>query len=241
MDIITPNFGQRMHRGNENSVEYAFGTNVAKLPNMNLRHSALVSMAASSLFAVFASNAFADEAPPPLPAPSATAEEQTEEAPRPEAQRPIRRVAAPAPAAQYQPYVFELEGDQPVPPGYHVESRARTGLIVAGATTFGSLYLINVLTGAMINDANRDNSGTRLFIPIVGPLTYMGGDGCGSTCSVFLAVDSLAQAAGVAMFIAGFAATRDFAVKDRPGQTAKNAVRIMPTLSPQQVGVVGTF
>jgi hypothetical protein len=111
------------------------------------------------------------------------------------------------------------EGDA-IPNGYHKTTKIRTGLVIGGAVTFGVVYLITALTGALVSDigsavcSTGDGScsqGTRsaklLLIPVAGPFTLLGASSS-ATGNFFLVLDGLAQAGGVAMLVAGIAAPR---------------------------------
>src|SRR5690349_4987127 len=47
--------------------------------------------------------------------------------------------------------ISEYEEGDPIPPGYHAESKVRKGLVIGGAVTFGVMYILSVLVGAAIN------------------------------------------------------------------------------------------
>ncbi len=99
-----------------------------------------------------------------------------------------------------------------VPAGYHYESRPRTGLLVAGLTTFGVSYGLAVgfaaLTTAESTDP-YDPVGTypkkTLYIPFVGPLLQLSATELSPAGNVIFAADAVAQVAGAAMAIAGVA------------------------------------
>jgi hypothetical protein len=133
------------------------------------------------------------------------------------------------------------EGDQ-IPPGYHAETRARTGLVVGGAVTFGVLYLLSVLVGAAISDVNKgtgsSNSGDFLFVPVAGPFLQMTRTDS-SSGNVTLAIDGIAQAAGATMFVVGITSPKTVLVRNDLGE-----VRIMPMKMGERgggLGLVGTF
>ncbi len=141
-------------------------------------------------------------------------------------------------------------GRQP-PAGYHPDTRIRKGLVIAGAVTFGSMYLLTAITAAAINDSNTsryssDYYGTStssappaglLYIPVVGPFAYLPHAGSQSA-SVMLVIDGVAQAAGMAMLIGGLAVPKHVLVRN---DLAK--IELMPLVSPGQsgMGLVGTF
>jgi hypothetical protein len=143
---------------------------------------------------------------------------------------------------------------EPIPPGYHETTRIRKGLVAAGASIFGGMYLFTIL-GASLADASC-NSGlggggscaTALFAPIVGPFIQMGQ--CSGTCALgdfWLGFDGVVQAAGVAMFIAGLAAPTTVLVRNDLGYEAPKAPKLaltpVPLVSPtmQGMGLIGRF
>jgi hypothetical protein len=102
------------------------------------------------------------------------------------------------------------EGD-PIPPGYHPVSRVRGGMIGGGAGMFGGPYLLSVLIAAIGTDVcNAEGTGCTntlapLYIPVVGPFITLGTAGGSATGDVFLVIDGILQATGVAMMIYGIA------------------------------------
>src|SRR5688572_15787699 len=59
------------------------------------------------------------------------------------------------PPAEYPPVGpkrMNYEEGQPIPPGYRVETRARRGLIIAGAVTFGVTYLLSAFAASIAVD-----------------------------------------------------------------------------------------
>ncbi len=134
------------------------------------------------------------------------------------------------------------DGDQ-IPPGYHAESRIRTGLVVGGAVTFGVLYLLSVLVGAAISDTNKafnnnKDNGDFLFVPVAGPFLQMTKTDS-SSGNVTLAIDGIAQAAGATMFIVGVTSPKTILVRNDLAE-----VHVMPMkmgTSGGGLGLVGTF
>ncbi len=143
------------------------------------------------------------------------------------------------------------EGD-PIPPGYHPATRARTGLIAGGAAMFGVPYLISVLVGA----GNADNgSANAMYIPVIGPFIQMGNvpghtdqygfNSCDASCTavadVFLVLDGVLQGAGLAMFIYGIAVPKVVLVRNDLGKVKLNPP--MPFVGRNSGGLAlsGTF
>lgn len=118
--------------------------------------------------------------------------------------------------SQYSgPPSLAYEEGKPGPNGYHVESQPRRGLVIAGATTFGSAYLITLLAASAIaddaddwdssDDDDDESKALPLFIPVLGPFIGIATLDAGPVGSGWLVLDGLTQGAGVAMLIAGLA------------------------------------
>lgn len=140
-----------------------------------------------------------DDAPPPAP---------TYTAPPPYGTPPPTYTPPPygggyaAPPPPTGPKRMPYEEGDPVPAGYHVATRNRTGLLIAGGIVFGIFYGFTAL-GA----SNSTEPSTQwLYLPVAGPVIYgntLDGEFAG-VARFFLWVDALAQAGGAAMLIAGF-------------------------------------
>ena len=123
-------------------------------------------------------------------------------APAPYAPAPT---AAPAPG---QRIVVPYEEGMTIPPNGHLRTRRRTGLIVSGSVVFGVSYIIGNLIGSAVVSLRDAIDGERasgtIWVPIVGPLlvTERSG-GVGPAIAA-----GLTQATGLALFIAGFAASK---------------------------------
>jgi hypothetical protein len=149
---------------------------------------------------------------------------QSAQAPNGEYVAPIQQQTQPV----YVPQSVAMSGprtirdwdeSEPVPPGYHVSTRIRKGLVVGGAVMFGSMYLISVIAAAAVDDAAKDpyTSTTKIdamYIPAAGPFLQMGQSGTSSTGTVFLAIDGLVQCGGLAMLIYGLAAPQTYLVRN---------------------------
>jgi len=113
------------------------------------------------------------------------------------------------------PPSLAYEEGKPGPNGYHLESQPKRGLVIAGATTFGSTYLITLLAASAIADNEDDWGNTEddddeskalpLFIPVLGPFIGISSLDASPVGSAWLVLDGIAQGAGVAMLIAGLA------------------------------------
>ena len=137
------------------------------------------------------------------------------------------------------------DGD-PIPPGYRPVERVRKGLIIGGAVTFGSLYLLSALVAAANADANKggSNPAVALYVPALGPFIQMPSSDS-STARVFLAIDGIGQCAGVAMLVVGLTSSNTVLVRNDLGQAAppKPELHFMPLVGAGTTGagVFGTF
>jgi hypothetical protein len=211
---------------------------------MNPRHLVVASVIASMLSAS-GTGAFAQVQPPmsapptPMPAPPVAQPAVPDQPPAPYP-GPYPPPGNP-PGQLYYPYVpqsvapwgprfiTDWQEGMPIPYGYQRQTRARRGLIVAGSIVFGVTYLYTAdLASESPNYSGANES--WLWIPVLGPLLQMTesdstlGDGA-------LALDALAQASGVAMFIAGIVYPRTILVR--------NDLASM-TVLPMKVGMEGS-
>jgi hypothetical protein len=152
--------------------------------------------------------------------------------------QPTQQIYIPQSVAMSGPSrITDWDDTQPVPPGYHVKTEARKGMIIGGAVLFGSLYLIDILVAAGGSDCQSrgdcsSNPYTAMWVPAVGPFLQMASNSS-SVGNVFYAIDGLAQCAGIAMFIYGVAAPRTLLVRNDLGSIKK------PLLVPMKMGVDG--
>jgi hypothetical protein len=178
----------------------------------------------------------AQAAPPPAPPPPAA---------------PPSPGRYPAPLSQttqesYVPQSVALSGPaeiedwkpgDPIPPGYHPTQRLRKGFIIAGAVTFGVLYLWSALGAAVDHDSGEDNA-DALYVPGIGPFIQMTKT-TSATGNFFNVVDGLGQSAGLAMLIYGLASPRDILVRNDLGMVIAPTPYV--TSHGGGFGLVGTF
>lgn len=98
---------------------------------------------------------------------------------------------------------------QQAPAGYTAIKRARKGLIIGGAVTLGSTYMVCALTAAIGADTARSVDGTRgtnevaaMWIPVAGPFVQIARTDS-ATANVFLFGLGGAQVAGAIMLYYG--------------------------------------
>jgi len=132
-------------------------------------------------------------------------------------------------------FIKDWEEGQPIPYGYHHETRVRKGLVISGSVVFGVLYLYSSLFAAIGADAadGGENKLGYMAIPVLGPFLEMSQtSGPGSaTADYLLALDGLAQAAGVTMLVCGLMYPKHLLVR--------NDLASM-TVVPMKIGLEGT-
>ena len=142
------------------------------------------------------------------------------------------------PPAMYGPrYITDWQPGTPIPYGYHPATRARRGLVVAGAIVFGATYFYTALELDSPGSSGGNEPGW-LWIPVLGPLVQMTQDDS-SLGNGALTLDALAQAAGVAMLVAGFVYPRTLLVRNDFASMTVAPMRI--GLEGSGLGVVGRF
>jgi len=132
--------------------------------------------------------------------------------------------------------IRDWDEGEPIPLGYHKEEHVRTGLVIGGAVTFGSMYLLTALGASIANDAG--GSVGALYVPGLGPFIQMA-QTSSSTAAFWLAFDGVVQLGGVAMFVAGFALPKKQLVRNDVGFE----LHLAPIIARDQtgMGVVGRF
>jgi hypothetical protein len=148
------------------------------------------------------------------------------------------------------------EGD-PVPPGYQPDTRIRKGLVIGGAVTMGSLWLLSVVFGAALvsieetdDELDRisgfqDDTGPEdyypLFVPVAGPFITIATAQSSGVGTAFLLIDGIAQTGGLAMLIAGIAAQQSY-LRPVP-QYGEIDIQFAPVVAPgfAGMGLSGSF
>ena len=204
--------------------------------------------AASTAILCSASAAFA-QAPAPAPAQPPPGFEQQPPAaqPPPPAGQPPPVYGQPPPPGYYPPPGYgygvpptpmlgpkkmDYEEGDPIPPGYHVDTKIRKGLVIGGAVTFGVCYLFSALFASTLESANdalgsSNDDYVPLYIPVVGPFITIGSAQSEGAGTFLLVIDGIAQAGGLAMFIAGLAAPSSELVRNDIGDLDINLTPMM--------------
>jgi len=106
------------------------------------------------------------------------------------------------------------------------------GLIIAGAATFGATWGTAMLVSILMSDSDREDDITFrevAWIPIIGPvLGYQLGEPDSNVLTAATVVWSLAQAAGVAMFIAGMVGKANPKYKKAASLLSPDGWQVMP-------------
>jgi hypothetical protein len=136
--------------------------------------------------------------------------------------------------------IHDWDESQPIPAGYHVEQHIRRDLAIAGASLFGSMYLVSVLVAAGSADANQGqrNPAVAMWVPGVGPFIQIT-QTSSELAGVALAVDGLIQLGGLTMFTIGLASPKTDLVRDNFGLR----LHVAPVFTRDRSGMalLGTF
>src|SRR6185436_11592281 len=104
--------------------------------------------------------------------------------------------------------------EDPVPNGYHPDTRSRRGLIIGGAIPFGVFYFISAFTAAIGSDYHTDNQ--ALWVPAAGPFVQLAKSNTG-TERFLCGLDGVVQSLGLAMAIYGIASPKNVLVRNDLG------------------------
>lgn len=180
----------------------------ADVPNRRSFRRGALAAAMGILVSIFGSGqAHADEGSPPAPSPM---QEQPPTAPQ-ALPPPGFHGGSGAPAAG--PKVLPWREGEPVPPGYHPETRVRKGLVISGAIVFGTVYLFTAIGGA--DAVYRGSPGyAALFVPCVGPFLTLATTRQDDLETMALVLDGLVQITGAALLLPGLFVPRSVLVRD---------------------------
>ncbi len=131
----------------------------------------------------------------------------------------------------------------PIPPGYHVESRPRKGLVWSGAAVFGSFYLLPLLI-----TADKNPAAPWLLVPIAGPQLFASHQTCEAPCDdigmpIMMMMFTAGQVAGAALLTAGLLAQKRWVVADAATDVRTPRFTVVPHVdhSSAAVVVLGVF
>ncbi len=145
------------------------------------------------------------------------------------------------PSASLRPDVLDWEEGADVPEGYEPGTRARKGLIIGGAITFGVSWLAAVAYGThRANEGRRDRwdgdddvpAEAILYVPLAGPWIALSTlEPNRREAGAFIA-DGVLQAGGLAMLAAGLFAKETVLVKSESAE-----VSAAPLVGPDGSGI----
>jgi hypothetical protein len=152
--------------------------------------------------------------PPPQPPASAVAPNGEYVAPLAQTTQPVylpQSVAMSGPR-----FIKDWEPGNPIPYGYHAETRARKGPIISGSILFGVTYLYSAFAASIGEDvagSNGNNKAASLYIPVVGPFAELF-QSDSATLDYILVLDGIAQATGVILFVYGMSMPKPLLVRN---------------------------
>jgi hypothetical protein len=204
--------------------------------------------------------------PPPsggYPAPAPAYPPYAQPAPAPSTEAPPGWAPQYANQYRYAPMPMELryvEG-RPIPAGYHLETRARKGLVVSGSIILGVPYFLSLSVAA----SSKYEPDRWLYAPLFGPFidlgtrkedcqTFSNGNiGSTTTCKddsserFFLMADGLMQVAGTTMLVLGLVLPQQLLVRDDAPFVGDRGSHFSWSVAPivgrstHGVGLAGTF
>jgi hypothetical protein len=135
------------------------------------------------------------------------------------------------------------EDGMPIPPGAQVVERSRPGLWIPGLAIFGGFWLTTALAGASIQSADyiedgRRDGAWRLYLPVLGPVLFRRYAYPGAR--PWLVMDTMVQAGGLVMFMAGLLAKRRLLVYYAEGPGGRS-VALSPVVGLGTVGATVEF
>jgi hypothetical protein len=138
---------------------------------------------------------------------------------------------------RYPPKMLPYDEAEPVPPGYHVETRAKRSYLLVGASLFGASYLATALATSAVVAARQPDAPrvAPLAIPNAGPFIAIESAHAGVPAGVVLAADGIAQLGGAILFVAGLNIDEQVLVFNTIPATAQLSV------GPGSVGIRGSF
>jgi hypothetical protein len=138
------------------------------------------------------------------------------------------------------PKVLPWREGEPVPPGYHPETRVRKGLVISGAIVFGTVYLFTAIGGG--DAVYRGSPGyAALFVPCAGPFITLATTRQDDLETMALVLDGLVQITGAALLVPGLLVPRRVLVRDDENQPFVLPAPMALGPSSAGLGLVGRF
>ncbi|WP_437739291.1 hypothetical protein WME73_27010 [Sorangium sp. So ce302] len=138
------------------------------------------------------------------------------------------------------PKVLPWREGEPVPPGYHPETRVRKGLVISGSIVFGTVYLFTAIGGG--DAVYRGSPGyAALFVPCAGPFITLATTRQDDLETMALVLDGLVQITGAALLVPGLLVPRRVLVRDDVNQPFVLPAPMALGPSSAGLGLVGRF
>ncbi|WP_437963727.1 hypothetical protein WMF04_28855 [Sorangium sp. So ce260] len=138
------------------------------------------------------------------------------------------------------PRVLPWREGEPVPPGYHPETRVRKGLVISGAIVFGTVYLFTAIGGG--DAVYRGSPGyAALFVPCAGPFLTLATTRQDDLETMALVLDGLVQITGAALLLPGLFVPRTVLVRDDVSKPFVLPAPVALGPSSAGLGLVGRF
>jgi hypothetical protein len=155
---------------------------------------------------------------------------------------PKQACAAKPEAAPSAREIKDWEEGEPIPSGYHTRVRPSSRLVAAGASIFGSLYVLSAIVasdGVGKCNTRGCHDASLLFIPLVGPFARMGVGKNNISSEVMLGLDGVVQLASAALLYAGVTSTTLVLKKDLASGAPR--LTLKPYVLGTSAGVRGAF
>lgn len=119
--------------------------------------------------------------------------------------------------------------NDPVPPGYEIQTRTRMGMAKAGIATFVPLYALSALfAGTYLgNESRKAEEYGPLVIPVIGPFVTMGTSNLDGG-SLFLLLNGVGQLTGAGLFLAGMLSDEKYLARKTAGLNLRPDVFVGP-------------
>jgi hypothetical protein len=136
------------------------------------------------------------------------------------------------------PWTLDYEDGDPIPPGYHVETKVRKGLVIGGSVTLGTTWAITCLTAGFLTALGGDEF-APLFAPVAGPFITIGTAQASGGGLALLAMDGVIQTGGLAMLILGIALPKTVLIRNDASAPSVQVTPMAVGKGTMGLGIVG--
>lgn len=142
------------------------------------------------------------------------------------------RHAAGPPRCPSPPRELPYRRSEAIPEGYHHSSKARRGLLIAGATSLTSIYLSTAAVAVIDQESRSRDDLAALYVPLAGPFIALDSARPNTAGLYALVGVGISQAAAAAILVAALVARKDVLVRN-------DLASVRWTLAPAAVGGAG--